>query len=100
VKALAALVAEHEVTRIVVGLPINMDGSVGPAAKAVQAFCDVVAAEVGVPVETWDERLTSYQANAHLAEAGMHWRERKRHADQVAAALILQGWLDARRSAD
>ncbi len=90
---------EREVARIVVGLPRNMDGSLGPMALEVQDFARKLEAATGLPVETLDERLTSFEAESRLAEAGMHWRERKRRVDQVAAAIILQSWLDRRGSA-
>jgi putative Holliday junction resolvase len=99
-KVLAALrrvIEEKDVARIVIGLPVNMDGSVGPAAKAVRAFADEIARGTGLPVETWDERLTSADADSRLAESGMRWQKRKKHVDQVAAALILQEWLERRR---
>ncbi len=98
-KVLAALrrvIEEKEVARIVVGLPVNMDGSAGPAALAAKEFAEMIARKIGLPVETWDERLTSADADSRLAESGMHWRRRKRHVDQVAAALILQSWLERR----
>ncbi len=98
VQALRALVEEYDVEQVVIGLPLNMDGSSGPAARTVMDVAAHLERELGLPVETFDERLSSVDANARLAETGMHWKERKRHVDQVAAAMILQGWLDARRA--
>lgn len=96
--ALVRVCGEKDVTRIVIGLPINMDGSRGPMALEVEAFARRLADAAHLPIETWDERLTSYDAESRLAEAGMHWKARKKHVDQVAAALILQSWLEKRRS--
>src|SRR5437870_7540894 len=99
--ALARLCAEKEVTRIVIGLPVNMDGSRGPMALEVQDFARRLAGLARLPVETWDERLTSYDAESRLAEAGLRWKARKKRVDQVAAALILQSWLEwARKEAE
>jgi putative Holliday junction resolvase len=92
--ALRDIIVEKDVTRIVVGLPVNMDGSHGPAAKAASDFAARVGERTGLPVETWDERLTSSDADSRLAESGMHWKKRKERVDQVAAALILKAWLE------
>jgi putative Holliday junction resolvase len=97
VAALRGICLEKDVARIVVGLPVNMDGSRGPMALEVEDFARRLGAATGLPVETWDERLTSYDAESRLAEAGMHWRERKKRVDQVAAALILQAWLERQK---
>lgn len=98
VKEIRSLADEYDVEQVVIGLPLNMDGSAGPAARAVQELAGKLEGEIGLPIELWDERLSSVDANARLAETGMHWKERKKHVDQVAAAMILQGWLDAQRS--
>jgi putative Holliday junction resolvase len=91
---------DKDIRLIVVGLPVNMDGSRGPAASAASAFAARAAKETGLPVETIDERLTSADADGRLAETGMRWKERKKRVDQVAASLILASWLErrARRS--
>ncbi len=92
---LKKIIEDKDVTRIVVGLPVNMDGSHGPAAAAAKAFAEMVAKRTGLPVETVDERLTSVDANARLAAGGLKdWRKRKGKVDRVAAALILQEWLE------
>jgi len=97
--ALTTLIAEHEVTRLVVGLPLNMDGSEGPRAEACRKFGDLVAAEANLPVEYWDERLTTVAAERALLEADLSRERRREVIDQVAASLILQGWLDAQGGA-
>lgn len=98
--AVVALVAEREAAAIVVGLPINMDGSYGPMAEAAEAFAAEVRARVGVPVELFDERLTSYAADQILREAGLSRRARAAKEDQVAAAIILRAYLDRRSAAE
>jgi putative Holliday junction resolvase len=84
------------VGEIVVGLPRNMNGTYGPAAESARAFATAVRETVGLPVNTWDERLTSVQANRFLIEAGMSRNQRKTKVDQSAAAILLQSYLDAR----
>ena len=95
---IAALVAEEEVERVVVGLPLSLDGSVGPAARAARAETDVLAAVLPVPVESLDERLTTVTADRSLMEARMRAEDRRRVVDKVAAAVMLQTWLDRHRT--
>jgi putative holliday junction resolvase len=95
--ALATLAEEHGVTVVVVGLPLNMDGSEGPRAEASRAFGALVTERLGLPVEYWDERLTTVEAQRVLLAADVSRQKRKQVIDQLAAGLILQGWLDARR---
>jgi RNAse H-fold protein YqgF len=97
--ALAELAARHEVKALVIGLPLNMDGSEGPSAAEARRFGDAVARQLGLPVEYWDERLTTAAANRMLIEADVSRARRKAVVDRVAAALILQGWLDAHQAA-
>jgi putative holliday junction resolvase len=97
--ALGRIITEHEVTQVVVGLPLNMDGSEGPRAQASRAFGERLAEATGLPIEYWDERLTTVAAERALLEADVSRARRKEVIDQVAASLILQGWLDARRPA-
>jgi putative Holliday junction resolvase len=91
---LKALVRQHEVETLLVGLPRNMDGSYGPAALKVQEFVAVLRDAVAVPVKTWDERLTSVQANRFLTQANVRRRDRKEKVDKMAAAILLQSYLD------
>ena len=93
---IAVLVAEEEAELVVVGLPLSLDGRSGPAAKAAQAETDLLAAALPVPVESFDERLTTVTAERALMEAGMRTEGRRRVVDKVAAAVILQAWLDRR----
>ena len=95
-RAIAGLVQEWEAERVVVGLPLSLDGSTGPAAQAALAEVDELAAVVGVPVDTADERMTSVTANRALDALDVRGPARRRIVDKVAAAVILQSWLDAR----
>jgi putative Holliday junction resolvase len=92
---LRQILAEKQVGLIVVGLPRNMDGSYGPAALKVREFVAALRAEVATPIRTWDERLTSVQANRMLTEANVRRDKRKGRVDQMAAAILLQSFLDA-----
>jgi putative Holliday junction resolvase len=97
-RRIAELAAEAEAEVVVVGLPLRMDGSHGPAAANVEAEVAEMAATVGVPIETYDERLTTVSADRSLREMKLKGAARRRVVDQLAAAVILQGWLDRRRS--
>lgn len=91
-----ALVEEEEAVLVLVGLPLSMDGSVGKAAQAALREVQALATVVGVPVETFDERLTTVTADRMLMEFGMRAEDRRKVIDKVAAAVILQSWLDRR----
>jgi putative Holliday junction resolvase len=93
---IARIAREEEAEVIVVGLPLNMDGSHGPAARAAVAEARRLATLVDVPVEMHDERLTTVTADRSMLEAGLDAIERRRRVDKVAAAVMLQSWLDAR----
>jgi putative pre-16S rRNA nuclease len=95
-RRIAALVAEQEAERVVVGLPLSLDGRRGPAADAAQTEVELLAAALPVPVETFDERLTTVTAERVLVEAGLRAEARRKVVDKVAAAVILQAWLDRR----
>lgn len=95
-EAIKAVVDEWEVERIVVGLPLSLDGSVGRAAKAALREADELGVVTGVPVETYDERLTTVSAHQVLREQGVAGADRKDVVDKVAAAVLLQAWLDGR----
>ena len=89
------LVAEHETERVVVGMPVLEDGGKGQQARWTEAVVSALAEALEVPVATWDERFTTQDAEAAMREAGLHHRKRKARRDKVAAALILQSYLDA-----
>jgi putative Holliday junction resolvase len=95
VARIAALVTSRDIGHIILGLPRNMDGSYGPAAEKVRAFAEKLRAACGCEVKLWDERLTSVAAQRSLHEAGRNVKDSREVIDQVAAQLILQGWLDS-----
>ena len=89
------LVREKEVEAIIIGMPRNMDGSYGPAAKKVREFIATLKTVVTIPIKTWDERLTSTQANRLLIAGGVRREKRKEKVDGMAAAILLQSYLDS-----
>lgn len=93
-KALSDVVTRYRVGEIVVGLPRNMNSSLGGQAEKVLKFIDKLKKYFSLPVQTWDERLTTVAADRVLEEAAVHRRHRKKMVDQIAAALILQSYLD------
>ena len=100
---IATLAAEHEVGTLVVGLPLNMDGTRGPAASRVESFVAQLRQYVRIPIVLLDERLTSFEAEQLLREMGVGERERRAKSDEYAALLILRDYLasaaDKRNSA-
>ena len=95
IERLKQLIAEKQVELIVVGMPRNLDGTYGSAAEKVQAFVEELKRAVTVPVRTLDERLTSVQANRVLIQGNVRRDERKQKVDAMAAAILLQGYLDS-----
>jgi putative Holliday junction resolvase len=102
---LAKLARESSVSRFVVGLPLDMKGGEGDAARKSRAFAQRLADATGLDVELWDERLTTAEARRALASAGLRERTKKKsgrsirtHVDEAAAVTLLQSWLDAHRS--
>jgi putative Holliday junction resolvase len=91
---LKKLLVEKEIDLILIGLPRNMDGSYGPAAQKVEAFVAVLRGAITVPIKMWDERLTSAQANKILIQAKVRRDKRKEKMDKMAAAILLQSYLD------
>lgn len=94
--AIAALTTTHGVERVVVGWPRNMNGTSGPAAKRAEAFAEALRPIVSVPVDLWDERLSTAAAERTLRDASVRRDRRRAVRDRVAAALILQAYLTAR----
>jgi putative Holliday junction resolvase len=92
--AVVSAVGELEPSRVLVGLPRNMNGTYGPAAESACAFADQLRARVDCPVELWDERLTTISAQRALRESGRKARDQRGVVDQVAAQFLLQSWLD------
>ena len=97
--AILDLARSNEAECIVVGIPISLDGSLGPQGRRVKAFVRDLRAICPIPVATWDERLTSVEADRRLREAGVQGSRLKGRRDAVAAALLLQAYLDSRRIA-
>lgn len=93
---LLRLIRRHEVVELVVGNPLHMSGDVSPWAAKVQEFAAELGKRSGLPVHLWDERLSSVAAHQILDEAGHDKRGRKAVIDQVAAVVILRGWMEAR----
>jgi len=91
------LIVEYDVVRVVAGLPIGLSGREGPQAQAVRAFVDDLAAALEVPVEFYDERLSTAVAERSLIAGGTRRAKRREKVDAVAAAVILQGYLDHQR---
>ena len=95
VERLRAILAEKPCELILVGMPRNMDGSFGPAAEKVREFIGKLQPQVTIPIKTWDERLTSTQANRMMIEGNVRRDQRKLKVDAMAAAVLLQSYLDA-----
>lgn len=92
---IAELVREHEVGMVVVGHPRSLDGTIGPQARRVKRYADALAGALPVPLVLWDERLSTSTAEQLMIETGQPARKRRRRIDAVAAAVILQDYLDA-----
>lgn len=92
------LIVEYEVGEIVLGLPKNMNDTLGERAEFSLAFRDKLERRTGLPVTMWDERLTTVAAEQAMIEAGIRREERAEHVDKIAACLILQGYLDKTRN--
>jgi putative Holliday junction resolvase len=97
VKAIAALVQEHAIEQIVVGLPLSLSGAKGEEADHAEKFAEALRGFMGVPVVLQDERLSTVQAERELGRAGVRGRSRRAVVDQTAAAIILQAYLDGIR---
>lgn len=99
-RRLLELAAEWEAERLVVGLPLSLDGSMGPAARAAAAEAERLGATTDLPVDTYDERFTTVTADRYLREQQLSGPARRRVIDQAAAAVMLQAWLDGQRPPD
>ena len=96
-KEIGAIIRQFEIERIVVGLPQNMDGTLGRQAEKVLKWIEALRDRIEIPVATWDERLSTVGASRVLLEADLSRRKRKKVIDKMAAVLILQGYLDQGR---
>jgi len=92
---LQAMVAEYEVTQIVVGYPLQLNGEAGQAVAAINEFIGTLEKKITIPIARWDERLSTAAAERSMIEAGARRERRRQNIDKVAAALILQSYLDA-----
>ena len=90
------LAAQYDVNKIVVGLPKNMNGTIGPSGEKAIEFGELLSKETGLEVVKWDERLTTVAANRMMHEVGMKTSKKKGSVDRIAAVLILQGYLDSK----
>ena len=97
VTRVAAIAAEQRAELIVVGHPKNMDGSRGESARRAEDFAAALGQAAGLPVELWDERMTTVSAIGYLNQTDVRGKKRKQVVDTVAAAIILQDFLDSRR---
>ena len=97
VKSVIDLIQEEGVARVVIGLPINMNDTLGPAAEMAKFFSDLLKKELSIPIEFWDERLSSKEAERFLIEADMSRKKRKTKIDSLSAQIILQSYMDAKK---
>ncbi len=97
IEDLKAICLEHQVTEVVIGLPINMDSSHGPKANEVMRLLPKMKESLTVPVLTWDERLTSKEAGRLMIQEGLSREKQKSKSDELAAILILQNYLEYKR---
>jgi len=93
---LRQLIAQFQVEEIVVGLPKNMNGTLGPRCEASMAFARILEEQFNLPIHLWDERLTTVSATRTLIEADVSRKKRKQVVDKIAAQLILQNYLDSK----
>ncbi len=97
IEELKAIIKERQVTKIVSGLPKNMNGTLGPQGEKVIKFCELLEEETKIKIEYWDERLSTVAAERSLIEADVRREKRKKVIDMLAAVIILQGYLDSKR---
>ncbi len=97
VRAVVELLSELDAYKVVVGMPLTAEGEEGPQAVKVRDFVERLARRIRIPVETWDERYSTADAEQYLIEADLSRAKRREVIDQVAAAVILQSYLDSRR---
>ncbi|NQT22712.1 MAG: Holliday junction resolvase RuvX [Candidatus Omnitrophica bacterium] len=95
VEKLKPIINDQKVDEIVLGLPLNMNGTEGPQAKRVIEFCDFLKGEINIPVKLWDERMTTAQVERIMIEADVTRKKRKEKIDKLAAQVILQSYLDS-----
>ena len=97
IKALKEIIEEFNPEKIIVGLPINLDGTHGIACEKIFACIDELKKEITVPIETWDERLTTKEAMRYMQGSSLSGSKKRKKVDALAAKIMLQGWLDCNR---
>lgn len=95
VEELKKIIDEYDVKKIVSGLPINMNGSIGPRAQKVQNLCEFISLETGLEVDFWDERLSTMEVENMLIQGDVSRKKRKKVIDKLSAVIILQGYMDS-----
>jgi putative Holliday junction resolvase len=98
VRKIDEIIKIHSIDKIVIGLPVSMSGEIGPQARSVLDFIDHLKEQTDIRVETWDERLSTSMAQRALLDAKTKRSRRKEVIDKIAAAIILQGYLDSKRA--
>ena len=98
IQKVAHAVKEYDVQMVVVGYPVNMNGKVGPRAEKCAQFAELLKTKVDVPVELWDERATTLEAQNYLSETGTYGKKRKEVIDEVAATIILESYMTYRHN--
>src|SRR5262249_8585783 len=98
IEFLRHIAAENEVHQIVMGQPLHMDGRESAQSQKVARFAEELKKALDLPVALWDERLTSFEAEQHLEQMGLNWRQRRDPVDKIAAMIILQNYLDNQKS--
>ncbi|WP_419726902.1 Holliday junction resolvase RuvX [Terrisporobacter petrolearius] len=98
IEEIKKIISEKQVNKIVSGLPKNMNGTVGPQGEKVRKFCELIKQETNLPIEFWDERLSTVAAERSLIEGNVRRENRKKVIDMLAAVIILQGYLDLQRN--
>lgn len=93
-----ALADEYGVKRIVVGLPLSLDGTIGKQAEEVLAFIRALSQHIHIPVDTWDERFSTVEAESLFSSTEMKKQKQRKHRDAMAAAIVLQGYLDNKKA--
>lgn len=95
IEEISKICKEYGVESLVVGLPKNMNGTVGPQGEKMIGFCDFLSENLNLPIKLWDERLTTVAAHRAMLEADLSRSKRKKIVDKIAATYILQGYLDS-----
>ena len=98
IQKVAHAVKEYDVQMVVVGYPVNMNGTVGPRAEKCAQFAELLKTKVDVPAELWDERATTLEAQNYLSETGTYGKKRKEVIDEVAATIILESYMTYRHN--